>query len=447
MIGVEDAATTTLAIGPALIVVAVLIAINALCVFNEFALVALSPTRVSALAESRSPLPRMLARQAHELDNYIAADQLGITISSIAAGWVGQPAVSRLLAGPIGAIGLPEEVSAPLIAGIIAFALITATQMVIGELVPKSISLRHAERVGLLIAIPVEAMAFVLRPLTLALNGVGRAILRPFGIDAGMASHHQALGVEDLAGAISSSAEAGLLPVNPMTIENAIRFGELSARDVMVPRRTVVSLQADDSMDEVLDTLRRTRHMRYPVLGDGDAVLGYLHLADLAGLLVNEDGAAAAGAWRELVRPLIAIPEGASLESVMSQLRGAGQQMALVVDEFGSSEGFLGVSDLMRGLVDPPRQVSSRRLMRGPIDASMLIRDLDEKLAEGLVRFDSQADTLNGAITAVLGRIPRAGDEITVGGYRIRVTEATDVRAEWVQITGAEGAASKSRIE
>lgn len=434
MIGVDEAATTALPLGVALAAVVVLIGINALCVFNEFALVALTPTRVSALAESRSALPRMLARQAHELDTYIAADQLGITISSIAAGWIGQPAVSQLLSRPIAAIGLPEAVSAPLIAGIIAFTLITATQMVIGELVPKSISLRHAERVGLLIAVPVEVMAFVLRPLTLALNGIGRAILRPFGIDAGMASHHQALGVEDLAGAISSSAEAGLLPVNPQTIENAIRFGELTARDVMVPRRSVVGVHADDGLDEVLDTVRRTRHMRYPVMGDGDEVGGYLHLADLAGLLV-EPATVDETSWQPLVRPLIAVPETASLESVLSQLRGAGQQMALVVDEFGSSEGFLGISDLLRGLLDPPRRVSARGMERRPISAGTAIRDLDEGLAAALAGIDPQADTVNGAVTAALGRIPLTGDAIRVGPYRIRVLEASDVRAELVEIT------------
>jgi CBS domain containing-hemolysin-like protein len=430
--GVDEAATAALPVGVALAAVVVLIAINALCVFNEFALVALTPTRVSALAESRGALQRTLARQAHELDNYIAADQLGITISSIAAGWIGQPAVSQLLAGPIQAIGLPEVVSGPLIAGIIAFSLITATQMVIGELVPKSISLRHAERVGLLIAMPVEVMAFILRPLTFALNGVGRAILRPFGIDAGMASHHQALGVEDLAGAIASSAEAGHLTVNPTTIENAIRFGELTARDVMVPRRSVISLHADDQLDDVLEVVRRTKHMRYPVLGTGDEVTGYLHLADLAGLL--GESAEPDGAWSQLVRPLIAVPEGASLESVLAQLRGAHKQMALVVDEFGSSVGFLGVSDLLRGLVDPPRQVVRRHLGDGPIDAAILIRDLDDSLAEALAATDPQADTLNGVIMTSLGRVPRVGDEVRVGSFRLRVTEATDVRAERIMV-------------
>lgn len=435
----QEVATAALPVGIALATVAVLIAINALCVFNEFALVALTPTRVSALAESKSRLPRMLAHQAHQLDNYIAADQLGITISSIAAGWIGQPAVSELLAAPIGALGLPESVSAPLVAGVIAFALITATQMVIGELVPKSISLRHAERVGLLIAVPVEVMAIVLRPLTVALNGVGRAVLRPFGIDAGMASHHQALGVEDLAGAIASSADAGLLPVNPSTIENAIRFGELRAHDVMVPRRSIVSVAGDTTLEGILEIVDRTRHMRYPVVGDGDEVQGYLHIADLAGLLAELDGATSAD-WRALIRPLIAVPETASLESVLAQLRGAGQQMALVVDEFGSSEGFLGISDLLRGLVDPPRQVSTRRLMRGPISASTPIRDLEGELSDVLAELDPQADTLNGAITAALGRVPRAGDTLRLSRFRIRVTEASDVRADMVEITAGEAA-------
>lgn len=440
MNGADAAATAALPLGLALAAVVVLIAVNALCVFNEFALVALTPTRVSALAESKGQLPRMLARQAHQLDSYIAADQLGITISSIAAGWIGQPAVSGLFAGPIDAIGLPEVISAPLVAGILSFALITGVQMVLGELVPKSISLRHAERVGLLIAVPIEVMAFVLRPLTLALNGIGQLILRPFGIDAGMASHHQALGADDLVGAISSSAEAGLLTINASTIENAIRFGDLTARDVMVPRRNIVSLHGSEPLDHLLDTVRRTRNMRYPVVGDGDDVQGYLHLADLAGLLAEAGGTGDGATWQHLVRPLIAVPETASLESVLSQLRGAGQEMALVVDEFGSSEGFLGISDLLGGLVDPPRQLSPPRLAHGPLDAATPVRSLDQNLAEALGQLDAPADTLNGVVTAVLGRVPRSGDEVRAGRYRLRVTEASEVRAEFVEITidGAE---------
>jgi CBS domain containing-hemolysin-like protein len=427
----EELGAAPLAAGPALVAVLVLIGINALCVFNEFALVALAPTRVQALAEGPNRLGRTLARQAHQLDNYIAADQLGITITSIAAGWIGQPAVSRLLDGPIGALGLPEAVSAPLVAGILAFTLITATQMVLGELVPKSISLRHAERVGLLIAVPIEVMALVLRPLTIALNGIGALILRPFGIDAGMASHHQALGLDELAGAISASSAAGLLEVNPSTIENALRFGELTARDVMIPNTRVVALHADDTLADVMETARAAHHVRYPVLDDGDDVLGYLHLADLAGMLAGDRPAEPDGAWRSRIRPLIAIPEGASLESVLAQLGGAGQQMALVVDEYGSSIGMVGINDLLRGLVAPP---SVGDTGDGPRDAGSLIRDLHPELAAALQALDPMADTINGVLITTLQRVPAVGDEVRAGPYRLRITRASDVRAEEIVV-------------
>ncbi len=439
MTGAEELASAPLAAGPAIIITLALIAINALCVFNEFALVALPATRVSALAQGRARLGRVLAKQARELDNYIAADQLGITITSIAAGWIGQPALSRLLSEPIGALGLPEAVSAVLVAGVIAFTLITATQMIFGELVPKSISLRHAERVGLLIATPIEVMAFILRPLTVALNGIGRFILRPFGIDAGMASHHQALDVEDLVGAVTSSAAAGLLRVNPSTVQNAIRFGELTARDVMVPRPSVVGMHADDSLADVLETARAARHVRYPVFGEGDEVLGYLHLADLAGRLVENNGADGTP-WQALIRPLIAVPENASLESILSQLRGAGQQMALVVDEFGSSQGAVSISDLLRGLIAPPQAADREEAPGGRMSAMTQLRELDPDVAEALRAIDPQADTLNGVLTAAKRRVPRVGDEVRAGGYRLLVTRASDVRAEEVMLTRADAA-------
>ncbi|CAN5601363.1 MAG: HlyC/CorC family transporter [Chloroflexi bacterium] len=446
MTGVEGIATGPLSVVPALVAVLVLIAINGLCVFNEFALVAMPPTRVAALEDGRTRLGRIVAKQVHDLDNYIAADQLGITITSIAAGWIGQPAVSQLLSGPIGALGLPEAISAALVAGILAFALITATQMIFGELVPKSISLRHAERVAHIIALPIEVMAFILRPLTVAMNGIGRFILRPFGIDAGMASHHQALGIEELSGAVSSSAAAGLLQVNPSTVHNAIRFRELTARDVMVPRPRVVGVHADDSLDEVLAAARAARHVRYPVFGDGDEVLGHLHLADLAGRLTQLQGPDAEAGWRELVRPLVAVPENASLESVLAQLRGSGQQMALVVDEFGSSEGVVNVSDLLRGLVSPPELPTTGPRPTVGLDAGTHLRSLDEDLAKALGAVDPQADTLNGVLAAALGRVPRAGDDLTIGGYRVQITKASDVRALEVDISRVDAAADRRAL-
>lgn len=443
MTGAEELASAPLDTAPAIVAVLVLIAINGLCVFNEFALVAMPPTRVAALEEGRNRLGRTVAKQVHDLDNYIAADQLGITITSIAAGWIGQPAFSALLAGPIGALGLPDAISVPLVAGILAFAMITATQMVFGELVPKSISLRHAERVAHIIALPIEGMALLLRPLTVAMNGIGSFILRPFGIDAGMASHHQALGVEELSGAVYSSAAAGLLRVDPSTVHNAIRFGELTAREVMVPRTSVVGVHADDSLSEVLETARSARHVRYPVFGDGDEVLGYLHLADLAGRLTRSGDPRDSGVWRDLVRPLVAVPENASLEAVLAQLRGGGQQMALVVDEFGSSEGVLSVTDLLRGLVSPPEPEATNGDSRGPMRATTPLRDLKPALAEALRRLAPEADTVNGVLAAGLRRVPRAGDELRAGVYRLTVATASDVRAEEVVVTEEPGSGGK----
>ncbi len=410
-----------------------LTAVQSLAVFNEFALVAIPPTTVAALRERGGRLDRLVDKSVKDLDNYIAADQLAITITTIGAGFLGQPAVTAFLAPLVGLTGL-EGTTVTVISGILAFTFLISLQMIFGELVPKSIALRYPEKTARILSIPVEIMALVLRPITLMLNGIGRLILRPFGIQAGMASHHRSSGIIELAESIEASAQAGLLGVRPGTVRNALLFGELSARDVMRPRSEMVALAADMTVGQLMDAARRSPHVRYAVYRESlDDIFGFLNITDLCGReLSDEQGPEA---WLPLVRPIVALFEQASLETVLAILQGRRQQIALVVDEQGGTEGVLTLTDVMRGLVDPapraPAKSDGGALAVRGIDS---LRSLETRYGLRLAGVSTSAATLSGLITEQLGRFPEVDDRIELDGHHLTVRSVGGNRANEVLI-------------
>ncbi|MDQ3449151.1 MAG: hemolysin family protein [Chloroflexota bacterium] len=417
----------------AIFAVLLLTAVQSLAVFNEFALVAIPPTTVAALRERGGRLDRLVDKSVKDLDNYIAADQLAITITTIGAGFLGQPAVTAFLAPVVAATGL-EGATVTVISGVIAFTFLISLQMIFGELVPKSIALRYPEKTARLLAIPVEILALVLRPVTLLLNGIGRLILQPFGIQAGMASHHRSSGIVELAESIEASAQAGLLGVRPGTVRNALLFGELSARDVMRPRSEMVALAADMTVSQLMDAARRSPHVRYAVYRESlDDIFGFLNITDLCGRdLHDEQGPEA---WLPLVRPIVALFELASLETVLAILQGRRQQIALVVDEQGGTEGVLTLTDVMRGLIDPVARVQAQS-DDGTLTVTGIesLRSLETRYGLRLASPTTSAATLNGLITELLGRFPQVDDRIELDDHHLTVRSVGGNRANEVLI-------------
>jgi len=416
-----------------IVAVLLLTAMQSLAVFNEFALVAIPPTTVAALRERGGRLDRLVDKSVKDLDNYIAADQLAITITTIGAGFLGLPAVTAFLVPVVAGTGLGSG-TVTVISAVLAFTFLISLQMIFGELVPKSIALRYPEKTARILAIPVEIMALILRPVTLLLNGIGRQILRPFGIQAGVASHHRSSGIVELAESIEASAQAGLLGVRPGTVRNALLFGELSARDVMRPRSEMVALAADMTVGQLMDAARRSPHVRYVVYRESlDDVFGFLNVTDLCGRdLPDEEGP---DAWLPLVTPIVALYEQASLETVLAILQGRRQQIALVVDEQGGTEGVLTLTDVMRGLVDPVARVQPQSddgiLTVKGIES---LRSLETRYGLQLAGPTISAATLNGLITEQLGRFPEVDDRIEVDGHHLTVRSVGGNRADEVMI-------------
>lgn len=423
----------TLVILVQLLVTLALIALNALFVFHEFAFVTLKPGQVRRFEQQSSRINRLVARGVRQLDHYIAVDQLGITVTSIAVGWIGQPAVSQIFANVL-SIALPQGLI-PIISAAIAFILITAAQMIIGELMPKTVALRHPERTARNVAYPVEIFAKIFHPFVVVLNGLGMATVRLLGFKGSGESHTPVLPVEELVSVMESSAEAGVLTASPDVLRRMLQFSDLQAQDVMVPRQDVVGVAAQASVADVLSLARDTGHTRYPVYeGSIDNVVGLLNIKDLVEL--DSDGAPRIGTnWRRLVRPIPVLPETASIEQLINQLRQARQQLALLVDEYGGTAGIVSVSNIVQYLVGKPGEIQlvgeRTYLLAGHVSVDTVENELEISLRDG---DEDEYETIAGLVLQRRQDIPSIGDRVSSNGHQLTVVDMDGLRITEVRL-------------
>ena len=419
-----------------LVVVAALIGINGLFVAAEFALVGVRRTRIEQLAAGGQSRARTLLATLQHLDRSIAATQLGITMAGLAIGWLGEPFFARLIDPPVSFLlsFAPESVTR-VVTVVVAFSTVTALVIVFGELAPKSIALHSPEGVALWVARPLRVFGTVFRPIVWALNAAGFAVVRPFGIHRA-GGRNASLDPEELEIVIEASARAGLLSTSELLLaRRALEFSAIQADQIMVPRTEVVAIHADDPLEEVLATVARNQHARYPVVeADLDHILGILDVKDLIALLHG-----GGTDWRPLVRPAVAIPEAVSVEVAVASMRARHVQIVILIDEHGGTSGILTADEVLyrllgRWLGGGGRQDgdSVRPLAAGNflVSGLALIADVEDATAAELAAEDY--DTVGGFVMARLGRVPRIGDRVQVPGYEFRVTAMDGRRVDRV---------------
>lgn len=425
----------TLGIVIALLFTALMVVLTAIYVFHEFAIVTIRPRDTARIdQDQRSRISRLVSKSVHNVDHYIAVDQLGITVAGIAAGWVGQPVIADLLRGPFQSVGIVSDGVASVVAATIAFTITTGTLMVAGELMPKTIALRHPVKVARSVGVVVEATAWVFHPVVWALNGIGFGIVRMLGIKTTGASHGYVLPPEELAAVIQSSVRAGSLNVDPGRLLRALRFSDIQARDVLTPRHRVVGIDASASLDDVFQTIREHRLTRYPVYRESlDNVVGLLNTKDL----IRFRGAAQAGAtrdWRVLVQPMSSVPETALLEQAITLLRQRYQQMLLVVDEFGGVTGVVTVGDIVGRLLEDPETLQHEETGEFLVSGQTTIVTIEDQIGMTIAPDERFYETLGGLVIEMLGRIPVAGDRIVAEGVEIEVVNMDGLRIDQVRL-------------
>jgi putative hemolysin len=425
----------------ALFAVLLIVLANGFFVAAEYALVTVRRTRVQELMDQGNRRARRVDVLQQQPNRFISAIQLGVTLSSLALGAIGEPVVSDLIESAFGSLpgnwqgGLALTVSA-----ILAFTVLTFFHVVMGEIVPKSYTLQHAERVALVVAVPIDAFYAVFRPFIWTLIAASSAVLRWLGLppEARRTAVHSE---EELKMLVTASREQGVLEEEEQTmLHKVFEFADKDAADVMVPRPDMVALPVDLPVSELLRLMLQHPYTRYPVYEEEfDNVLGVLHVRDLFAALHDHgiDGVNV----RTLVRPAIVVPETKRLDELLSDFRATSNHMAIVVDEYGSVAGLATLEDLLEEIVGeigdefdlPDAGVRRLGVGRVRVGGSFPIEDFNDRF--GTTVPDKDYHSVGGYVFGELGRAPKVGDSVRTDGVRFEVSAVDGPRIVEVDAT------------
>ncbi|MHB1413737.1 MAG: hemolysin family protein [Chloroflexota bacterium] len=434
-----------IALGPlfGLFLVAALLVLNAVFVATEFAYVTVRRTRIAQLAPSGDPAAKSVQRALGNLDFYVAASQLGITMASIALGWFGEPVFAGLIEPPVASlVGTFAPYAAHTVAVVVAFALITGLHIVLGEFVPKTLALEYPDRTALAVSRPVDLFAKLFRPAIWALNATGNALLRRLGMRV-QPLQEGLLSSDDLAFSLESSMSAGLISRREFDLtRRSLQLTSLPARELMVSRQEMVCLPIAASEQEAMTLFARHRHTYYPVYGEGiDAIVGVLDAKAALFARADRDGN-----WQRHVRPAVVLPEMAPVRRVMEAARKEALPLAVLIDEYGGTAGIITVDDVVGRLVEgedeevPPAVDGAYELL-----GSQSIEEVEAALGIRLGPPERDYQTIGGLTMATLGRVPVEGDRLQVMEHELSVLEMQGRRVARVRLRPAPDRATESR--
>ena len=411
-----------------------LVALNGLFVAAEFGFVKIRATQVERLVQEGRATASLVKDATRRLDAYLSVCQLGITISSLGLGWIGEPAFAHLLEPLLEPLGVPEG-SVHIIAFAVAFGTITFLHVVFGELAPKSVAIARAEGTSLFVAPFMKFFYYLFLPGIYVFNGTANAVVRLFGVPAASEAE-ESHSEEELRIIIEQSARRGVLDTDEKDMLEAVfELEEKRAREVMVPRPDVVSLPASMPLDELFSVTAQGSHTRYPVHEDDstDRIVGAVHIGDVM-RAAEAEGLEAQLTARDLTREVLVVPENRPIDEVLKDLQRQKTEMAIVIDEWGSFEGVLTVEDILEEIVGEIRDVfdeeepTLQKLSDGSysVDGHAPLPEVNEALGS---EFESEDfDTIGGLVFGHLGRAPEVGDEIVLDGYALRVEEVDGLR-------------------
>jgi CBS domain containing-hemolysin-like protein len=412
-----------------LVAVALLILLNGFFVAGEYSLVTVRRTRMKELADAGSRTARSVVKITSDPPHFIAAMQLGVTLTSLAIGALGERVLSELF----------DQWLATILAVLLAFLIITFLHVVVGELVPKGIALSYAERIALAVSAPVRLFFFVFKPLIWVLQRSSELAQRAIGIDPSFtegAAHSEV----ELKMLLEVSTQHGEIERDEREmLYKVFDFAEKEAADVMVPRPDVAGLSIDLAPEEAMAAMLEAPYTRYPVYRETlDEIVGILHVRDLIASLHNGSGGSVTLA--DLLRPPYVVPETKDLGALLADFRRTSQHMAVVVDEYGATAGIVTLEDLLEEIVgdiedefDLPNETVERlNETTVRIDGSFTIDDFNEEFETALESEDFH--TVAGYVFGQLGRAAEVGDQVVEDRVRFLVLETSGSRIQRLEV-------------
>lgn len=421
------------------ILAAVFIFLNGFFVLSEFSIVKVRKSRLEELVKDKVPNAKLAYKMSNSLDTYLSATQLGITLSSLALGWVGEPAVANLIETPLKTYFGIDGIAVHTIAFIIAFTLITLLHVVLGELVPKSVAIAKAEKSVLFIAKPLYIFWVIFFPVIRTFDFIASLSLKTIGIkpakDSELAHSEEEIKIivgESLKGGVLDSMESEI-------IKNAVDFSDTVAKEIMTPRKDMVCLNKQKSFEENMKAIEDSKYTRFPYIdGSKDIVLGMIHIRDilqnnLRNIDTNLDN---------IVRKFIIVPENSSISKILVMMNKDRISAALVVDEYGGTAGLLTMEDIIEEIVgdindehdDKDQNYKKIADDTYEFNGRFEIESVEEIMG---IRFDEETEqlTIGGYVFNLFERLPIVGDKIDDENCIYEVTKMDGASIGAVKVT------------
>ncbi|GAB2769332.1 CBS domain containing-hemolysin-like protein [Hymenobacter luteus] len=424
-----------------------LVVANGFFVAAEFALVKVRVSQLELRAQEGNRWAKLTLGLVHKLDAYLSATQLGITLASLALGWVGEEVMAEIVLDVLPYTGLKpllenfgvvvNEALAHRIAVPISFALITIMHIVLGELVPKSLAIQRSEAVSLIVAGPLKVFYKILSPIIGLMNMLSNAILRLVGIQP--ASEHEVHTTEELRLLLDQSKQSGEIQESEHELlENVFEFNDRMVKQIMVPRTKLSAIDVSTPQDEVLEAVYNEGYSRIPVYeGNIDNIVGVLYVKDLLQIIRRQEPIELA----KIIRPAYFVPETKKINRLLRQFQRKHMHMAIVSDEFGGVSGIVTIEDIMEELVGeiqdeydnevPVVEKVSETEYR--VNTATAIPDANEYLPYPLPEGDDY-ETVGGLLNVLYGNIPEVGDVAVLDNYEFRVLQRSRRSVELVQL-------------
>ena len=423
-------------------IIAFLLFINGFFVAAEFALVKVRKTRLEQLCNEGNSNAKRALKLVNQTNKMLAAAQLGVTIASIALGWVAESTMVQLIEPVIKLIPMINpSVTAHVIAVPISFVLVTYFHVLLGEQLPKCFALRHTDTLALAVATPMDMFISLMRPFVWLLMVSGDKILCAFHVSAEDASLVHS--TEELDMLVDASYNEGVLnETETEMLHNMFKFSDLMAKQAMTPRTDMICIPNDITYEELVNFALENQYTRYPVYEEEniDKILGFIHVKDLFSLAMQKEEFSI----DKLIRPLMLVPETMTLDNLTIEFKKTHGQMAIVIDEFGGTSGLITLEDVLEEIIgevqdefDEEEEVNIEKVGEDTYIANGMMRidefveyfDLDESQFE-----EDDVETIAGLVVKLLGRIAEIGDSVSFNGLTFNVVEIDGARITKLEV-------------
>ncbi|OOM75532.1 magnesium and cobalt efflux protein CorC [Clostridium puniceum] len=419
-----------------IIIVILLVFMNGFFVATEFAMVKVRKSRIETLAIDGNRNAKHTLKVVRDLNSYLSACQLGITLASLGLGWVGEPAVADLLMPVFNLLNLSENTSHS-ISFILGFSIITGLHIVLGELAPKSLAIISSEKIAMHTAFPLIMFYKVTYPIMWSFNHSTNLVLKIFGISQ-VEEHEAAHTDEEIKLLVEDSYKHGLIDQTELTfVDNIFDFSEKTVKEIMIPRTDMACIFIEDSFDEIINYALEEQLTRYPICRDSkDNVIGFIHIKDLYRLKFegNEN-------IQEIIREIKFVPESLSISELFKTFKNEKSQMAIIIDEFGGTSGLVTIEDILEEIVgeiqdefDDDGEEDIRKTENGSyvVDGKVIIEDINELLEIDIE--DENIDTIGGWIYFQLKSYPKVKQKITYKSYEFIILKCDRKRISKILI-------------